>query len=1624
MQRGPECDRSTDYILIDSRTGVSDTSGISTVQMPDTLVVCFTLNNQGIEGAAAVANSVYEQRKTCKLRVLPVPMRVDPFEKKKLDLRKAYAESKFSEYPDHLNPREREEYRGQMQFPYKPYYAYEEILATFGDRSGESNTLLEAAERLASHVSGETMRLAEPTEEERQRVLAQYEVTPLALSRYDLLLNFGPGDEEWASHLVSRVERENWKGRRLRVFFAPRDIRPGESVSQKLAQAMANSRKIGIVLSPSSKENSLSPFQAVEKNLFESWKSAGRLLPLLRGDCETPAPLRALSAIDFRDGTDVEGATQILLAVIKDEPLPRTVRPSLASLGMTKTSIPGDTKSTSKTAAANKNPVDAAKAALKSKTIAPGDAMKLVKSLKKARCFGYARRILELALTNPQVKETQESSLKFAQQLALCTYKDVDLPLSKRLEEALKILQQTEGFGTTKDQETLGLTGAVHKRKWEVDGQKQHLERALGYYQRGYREGVASDYGYTAINAAFILDLIASLEAAEAVYGTTSERAESMREEARYIRKKIVSTLAPMIDEFPEQNLDSAWWFLVTLAEAHFGLQEYEAALHWLQKAAALPDIPSWEFETTTRQLATLARLHGLQNASDEERQDSPAWRVLKLFLGDNTAGVRTAFMGKVGLALSGGGFRASLYHIGVLARLADLDMLRYVEVLSCVSGGSVIGAHYYLELRKLLRGKADDEITRRDYIDLVDRISRDFVAGVQRNVRTRVLSSFTANVKMILFPNEYSRTERLGELLESEIFSRVDDGEGHKPRWLNELFIHPKGEAKDFSPKYDNWRRSAKVPMLILNATTLNTGHNWQFTASWMGEPPSNLADDIDNNERLRRVYYKDAPPRYQRYRLGHAVAASACVPGLFEPIVLADLYPERTVRLVDGGVHDNQGIVSLLEQDCTVQLVSDSSGQMYSDRNPSNGVLGVPLRSISITMSRVRSAEFYDLAARRRASLLRGLMFIHLKKDLTMPAVRWLTCDEPPETVNNKTLTNYGLRKDVQEKVAALRTDLDSFSTVEAHALMTSGYRMTEAEYARSVPGFPKVEDEAAPWKFLAVEEPMKQVEPGEKLNTLLRLLEVGSKKAFKVWMISPSMQVVAGVLGVVAAGVLIWAMRKWWSFPLVTVGTIGSFLGTLALTAIFGKSVLRVARFRETLAKIATGLGMSVAGSLVALLHLHVFDPLFLKLSTLDRPLAKPRAKMVALVLFGVALAVGGFAWQWWQSDSYQIRRILKDAPVSEALETRAIGVDRVSSWAAALANFGEADAADQSWQIAKDSTSRLSEDLDRAKALAGIGRGFEEAGELSQAQNIYKAAFSSSQNIRDDSKRLWAMANYSRLLGQWGDTNGSETGFSNALDAARRLPRPEDQVWAFTTIFTNVAWSGKSSLSNLALTEAHNSIARIKLPEDQVWALNIISRGQAQVGDVGGAQRTLENASHAANQIEAGTNRTWAFARVNQNSAEVQARVNNVNQALTTAREISDPTCYAEALIGVIQEINGDEFALARAEQEVRRDVSDPVYRSEALSLVAGKWISLNKSAQAKKSLSEALSAARQIPRVSEKSSALASVGKGYARLKLFREAREAAEECNAADRLDVYTAILNASSAGKNSTPRK
>ncbi|PZH05153.1 ATP/GTP-binding protein [Streptomyces sp. NTH33] len=147
-----------DYVLIDSRTGLSDNADICTMQMPDVLVDCFTLSDQALEGAAAVARSIEEGYWPRRIRVLPVPMRIDEGEKEKVDAGRALARMRFEGLPkgidgQALTPQELSAYWGNVEIPYRPYYAYEETLATVGDESGIANSLLSAFERLTAVIS-------------------------------------------------------------------------------------------------------------------------------------------------------------------------------------------------------------------------------------------------------------------------------------------------------------------------------------------------------------------------------------------------------------------------------------------------------------------------------------------------------------------------------------------------------------------------------------------------------------------------------------------------------------------------------------------------------------------------------------------------------------------------------------------------------------------------------------------------------------------------------------------------------------------------------------------------------------------------------------------------------------------------------------------------------------------------------------------------------------------------------------------------------------------------------------------------------------------------------------------------------------------------------------------------------------------------------------------------------------------------------------------------------------------------------------------------------------------------------------------------------------------------------
>src|SRR5437763_5968466 len=106
----------------------------------------------------------------------------------------------------------------------------------------------------------------------------------------------------------------------------------------------------------------------------------------------------------------------------------------------------------------------------------------------------------------------------------------------------------------------------------------------------------------------------------------------------------------------------------------------------------------------------------------------------------------------RIGLALSGGGFRAAIFHLGVIRRLEELGIMKDVDAISSVSGGSIIAAYYVCEMERRLRQVAPNlQHDRGTRVKLFEEISRDFLKAVDHNLRTRALV-FTPFFHPILF--------------------------------------------------------------------------------------------------------------------------------------------------------------------------------------------------------------------------------------------------------------------------------------------------------------------------------------------------------------------------------------------------------------------------------------------------------------------------------------------------------------------------------------------------------------------------------------------------------------------------------------------------------------------------------------------------------------------------------------------------------------------------------------------------------------------------------------------------------------------------------------------------------
>ena len=467
----------------------------------------------------------------------------------------------------------------------------------------------------------------------------------------------------------------------------------------------------------------------------------------------------------------------------------------------------------------------------------------------------------------------------------------------------------------------------------------------------------------------------------------------------------------------------------------------------------------------------------------------------------------------KLGLALSGGGFRASFFHIGVLAYLAEIGLLKNIEVISTVSGGSIIGALYYLHLKNLLETKLDNEISNKDYLDILQKIEVDFLKAVQSNI---IMTAYNNPLKTIrMASSNYNSSLRLAELYEEHFYRPVLNKNSKEPIKMSELKIIPKGENSNFYPLRDNPSRQVKVPLLLINAALLNTGRNWYFEATHMGEHPRNTQDwqAVDKNPRLLRPEsYQKLKDEHKNFLLSHAVAASAALPGVFAPIKIDGLYPDDIqLQLVDAGVHDNQGIAGLLTFGCTDFIISDACRPLEFESHPDLQTDGLLLRVRSMLGDRLREEQLLRMLTGKYKE---HTAFIHLRKNFPITNKHHLSdSNNSPLNLNLPIIKleddKTGIDPVVQQLLARVRTHLDSFTDLEANSLMYYGYKLSEQTFGETsfYQVFTKEQANKINWKFLKI-APLMQ----KPTKDFLFQLKVATERFLKVFRLNSQVRTIS--------------------------------------------------------------------------------------------------------------------------------------------------------------------------------------------------------------------------------------------------------------------------------------------------------------------------------------------------------------------------------------------------------------------------------------------------------------------------------------------------------------------------------
>ncbi|MFJ4826856.1 FxSxx-COOH system tetratricopeptide repeat protein [Streptomyces bacillaris] len=296
-----------DYVLIDSRTGLSDIADICTVHLPDVLVDCFTLSDQSIDGAASVARQISERYTGRPIRIFPVPMRIDEGEKEKADAGRALARLKFDRLPRDLSGDELTAYWGAVEIPYRPYYAYEETLATFGDEAGLTNSLLSAFERLTAVITDREITSMPPVGEEvRLRIRDAFTRRRPALPA-DLLLSYVAENRMWADWIEAVLTRAGFR-------VVPRDV-SAERPPEEGALTTETAARTVVLLSTAYLKSQRAVGLWQRAVAEDPGGGRRQLLPLRVGDVRLTAPYIDRNPVDLFRLDEVHATTALMRAL-------------------------------------------------------------------------------------------------------------------------------------------------------------------------------------------------------------------------------------------------------------------------------------------------------------------------------------------------------------------------------------------------------------------------------------------------------------------------------------------------------------------------------------------------------------------------------------------------------------------------------------------------------------------------------------------------------------------------------------------------------------------------------------------------------------------------------------------------------------------------------------------------------------------------------------------------------------------------------------------------------------------------------------------------------------------------------------------------------------------------------------------------------------------------------------------------------------------------------------------------------------------------------------------------------------------------------------------------------------